>query len=60
VKKRRPRREHPGQKQISCWLEAELVDRMSAHVRARPGAQLRVEVGAALEQYLARAPAPAG
>jgi hypothetical protein len=29
------------------------MDRLAAHVHARPGAQLRLEVAAALDQYLA-------
>lgn len=53
------KREHPGQKQLACWIDAAILDRMTAHVRARAGARLRIEVGVALEQYLARAELPA-
>lgn len=59
MNRRRPaKRQHPGCKQLSCWVAAGIVDRLVAHVGALPGRQQRQVVEAALDQYLARA-APA-
>lgn len=59
MKQRRgKKREHPGQKQLSCWVAADVADRLAAYVTGLKGRQQRLVVEAAIEQYLAR-PAPA-
>jgi hypothetical protein len=51
VKKRR-RPDRTGLKQLACWLPADLMDRLAAHVSAAAGRTQRAEVVAALERHL--------
>lgn len=51
--KKRRRPDRTGLKQLACWLPADLMDRLTAHVSGSAGRTQRGEVVAALERHLA-------